>query len=75
MKSKFFECIQCEEVFEFTAKEQVRCEQMGFDEPRRCPECRKRKSRDDEASRWKNTRGKKRHQRLKNGEDVNFEAI
>jgi hypothetical protein len=75
MKSKFLECVQCDAIFEFSAKEQERCEMMGFDEPRRCPECRKRKSRDDEAPGWKNARGKKRHHRSRGSEDTNYETV
>ncbi len=75
MKSRFMECVQCDAVFEFTAKEQERCRQMGFDEPRRCPECRKRKARDEEDAGGRNSRGKKRHHRSRNGEGAHFEAV
>ena len=70
MKSKFVECVQCEEIFEFTVKEQERCSQMGFDAPRRCHQCRKHKSRDGENDGWKSARGKKRNHRSKGSEDL-----
>jgi hypothetical protein len=38
-------CIICGEVFEFTVDEQLRYQKMNFDEPRRCPDCRKKKLR------------------------------
>lgn len=72
MKSKFIECVQCQQVFEFTAKEQERCYQMGFDEPRRCQQCRKHKSRDGENPEWRNAKGKKRQQRSRDNEDVYY---
>jgi hypothetical protein len=36
-------CIQCEQPFLFTVAEQERFLAMGFDTPRRCPECREKK--------------------------------
>jgi len=72
MKSKYIECVQCREVFEFTPKEQERCHQMGFDEPRRCHQCRKHKSRDGESAGWKNAKGKKRQQRSRDSEDLYY---
>jgi NAD-dependent SIR2 family protein deacetylase len=38
-------CFQCATNFEFTADEQLRYQKMNFDEPRRCPDCRKKKLR------------------------------
>lgn len=43
MENKIITCIQCETEFEFTIHEQLRYEEMNFDEPRRCPDCRKKK--------------------------------
>lgn len=43
MENKTIICIQCEEEFEFTVDDQLRYEKMNFDEPRRCPDCRKNK--------------------------------
>ncbi len=43
MENKTIICIQCEREFEFTVNDQLRYEKMNFDEPRRCPDCRKNK--------------------------------
>lgn len=43
MENKSIICIQCETEFEFTVADQLRYERMNFDEPRRCPDCRKNK--------------------------------
>jgi uncharacterized protein with PIN domain len=45
MENKTIICIQCEEEFEFTVNDQLRYKKMNFDEPRRCPDCRKNKLR------------------------------
>jgi len=45
MKDQMLFCIQCDEPFMFTVKEQVRYSRQGFDPPRRCPECRQHKVR------------------------------
>ena len=37
------ECISCGQVFEFTVYEQLLFSKKQFDEPKRCPDCRKRK--------------------------------
>ncbi|MBT8349691.1 MAG: zinc-ribbon domain-containing protein [Deltaproteobacteria bacterium] len=38
-------CFQCKTAFEFTVEEQLRYRKMNFDEPRRCPDCRKKRLR------------------------------
>jgi hypothetical protein len=45
MENKIITCIQCDREFEFTIHDQLRYEKMNFDEPRRCPDCRKNKLR------------------------------
>jgi uncharacterized protein with PIN domain len=45
MENKTITCIQCETEFEFTIHDQLRYEKMNFNEPRRCPDCRKNKLR------------------------------
>jgi hypothetical protein len=45
MRDVILTCIQCDAHFMFSVAEQKRCDDHGFDAPRRCPECRKRKSR------------------------------
>jgi hypothetical protein len=43
MEDKDLVCIQCGNSFLFTVAQQERFKALGFDEPRRCKECRKRK--------------------------------
>lgn len=43
MKDQLLFCVQCDEAFMYTVKEQMRHERQGFDPPRRCPECRQHK--------------------------------
>lgn len=45
MKSVEITCNICGTEFEFTVDEQLRYQKMNFDEPRRCPDCRKNKLR------------------------------
>jgi hypothetical protein len=45
VKDKEISCVQCEKPFVFTVGEQCRFVRLGFDTPKRCPDCRKRKSR------------------------------
>lgn len=45
MQIKVIECVQCRNEFDFTVSQQNYYAKMGFDEPKRCPECRKRKTR------------------------------
>jgi hypothetical protein len=62
MESKIIQCVQCDAEFEFTAEEQQEYESKGYDEPKRCPDCRRRKSKftsDNSNGQWKNK--KKRH--------------
>lgn len=43
MKDQMLFCVQCDEAFLYSVKEQIRHERQGFDPPRRCPECRQHK--------------------------------
>ena len=45
MKDQMLECVQCNEPFLFTTDEQQKYFNMGFDPPKRCPDCRKNRSR------------------------------
>ncbi len=45
IQNKVITCIQCDCDFDYTIEEQIYHQQRGFDEPKRCPECRKKKSR------------------------------
>jgi hypothetical protein len=62
MKDRVITCIQCENSFIFTRSEQERFRARGFDEPKRCPECRKKKSRGVEMPEaWKDKGKQKKH--------------
>lgn len=69
MFDKTLECIQCGEVFTLSAAEQERIFSRGFDEPKRCPDCRRHKFRSDEGETPKRRREKKRHYRQKFEDD------
>ena len=58
-------CIQCDTDFEFSEMEQERYERMGFDQPRRCPVCRKHKSGDSNFPEKRRHKNKKKHFRMK----------
>ena len=45
MENMLINCIQCETDFEFSIEDQIRHMEMSFDDPKRCPDCRKKKSR------------------------------
>jgi len=44
MQNEWIVCIQCDTEFEYDVEEQARHAQMGYDMPRRCPTCRKHKT-------------------------------
>ncbi|MDZ4227857.1 MAG: zinc-ribbon domain containing protein [Candidatus Levybacteria bacterium] len=57
MPSKFITCVDCQQEFEFTEREQDFFTQKEFTEPKRCPACRAKKkakfaSRDKERERY-----------------------
>jgi DNA-directed RNA polymerase subunit RPC12/RpoP len=58
MENKIITCIQCEKEFEFSIHDQLRYEKMNFDEPRRCPDCRKNKLRPTDSQNMKRNRKK-----------------
>jgi len=43
MEDKSLNCVQCGHSFPFTVAQQERFKTLGFDEPKRCKECRKNK--------------------------------
>ena len=45
MQSEWLVCVQCDTEFEYDVVEQKRHISMDYDTPRRCPECRKHKTR------------------------------
>jgi hypothetical protein len=66
LKDKYFNCIQCEKQFILTVAEQAKLFSRGFGLPRRCPDCRRHKSKivsggEDE---WRN-KGRRGHLRNK----------
>lgn len=71
MENKLITCIQCQEDFEFTVEEQEKLEKRGFDAPLRCPQCRKRKSRNFQTEENRKSKSKKKHCRMKFDEDYN----
>ena len=68
MKDKIMTCIQCGNAFVFTVAEQARFIAHHFDKPKRCQECRKKKSREIEISEDRN-KDKKRKGRRRNEYD------
>jgi hypothetical protein len=44
MQTEWLTCIQCDSEFEFDVSEQLRHVEKGYDLPRRCPACRKHKT-------------------------------
>ena len=71
MKEKTIICIECGNSFALTAAQQGRLTAIGFDEPKRCRECRDKKvkgglSRYEEKTRRKNRHIKKQCDHLYN---------
>ena len=44
MESEWIVCIQCDDEFEFSIADQILYERKGFESPKRCPSCRRHKS-------------------------------
>ena len=63
MNNRTIHCAQCENEFDFTVSEQIYFTRMGFDEPKRCPDCRKHKIRADIAPGFRMNRNRKMRQR------------
>jgi len=65
MKDQMLFCVQCDEPFTYSVKEQIRHSQQGFDAPRRCQTCRQNKVRMDNRPEGRGDRRKtKSRQRL-----------
>ena len=69
MRDRIIECTQCNREFNFTASEQAYYRKMGFDEPRRCADCRKHKVKAEHEFNPKKSKDKKKHFRLKYDDD------
>ena len=65
MQAKAITCIQCGNEFEFTVADQKYFNARGFDEPRRCPSCRRHKLKVENSEGTKKEKDKKRHSRLR----------
>ena len=70
METIELECIQCQSEFEYSVVEQEYHERMGFDDPKRCPFCRKHKIKVADSNR-KDSRYRKQLTRIK--QDYQFE--
>jgi hypothetical protein len=60
MEDLLMVCIQCEEEFEFSVLEQKKYEDRGYDIPKRCPSCRKHKSRNMDSAEDRHYANRKR---------------
>ncbi|HIJ54598.1 MAG TPA: hypothetical protein HPQ03_00590 [Deltaproteobacteria bacterium] len=68
MEDQILDCVQCDESFIYTVDEQRKFSSMGFDPPKRCPHCRKNRSKFDMSERPQRTEGQKhRSKRSKDG--------
>jgi Zn finger protein HypA/HybF involved in hydrogenase expression len=63
--AKVKECVQCQAEFEISASEMQQLQQRGFDEPRRCPACRRNKSKVAGDREYQKRHDKKKHYRMK----------
>lgn len=63
MKEKAIICIQCGNSFVFSISEQERFRAQGFDEPRRCRDCRRKKAKSDPPPDERKKRNKRRQSR------------
>ena len=59
MKDKTIACNQCGNLFTFTVGQQERVSALGFEEPKRCRDCREKKSRGSPSRREEKMRHEK----------------
>ena len=69
MQDRIVFCFQCEKQFIITVKEQQRYDAMGFDYPKRCPECRRHKQKITVKNEKEKKKGRKHGGRRENGSD------
>lgn len=74
MQDKIITCVQCNEPFVFSTEEKRRFDARGFDEPTRCPECRKKKNKGSKQDGPWRDKGRKKHARRKNRGDYTNEV-
>jgi len=60
MKDKVITCVQCGNPFVFAVAEQARFHKLGFDIPKRCLECRRKKFKAIEMNERRKHRGNKK---------------
>lgn len=73
MKDKTINCIQCDNPFLLSAAEQERLAVRGFAEPKRCPECRRKKSKNvNSAEKGLRHRDKSKKERKKRYDEYDF---
>jgi len=61
MREQTISCIQCDNDFVFTVAEQKRLGFNGFEAPKRCPECRRRKQKATHPESRKKKRGRNQY--------------
>jgi Probable zinc-ribbon domain len=61
MRDQLITCVQCKTDFEFSAVEQEYYNDKGFNPPRRCPQCRKNKSKSADPEHINTHTSKKKH--------------
>ena len=69
MRDKIIACAQCENEFVFTKAEQEYYQKMGFDEPKRCADCRRHKLKSESYTSHKPGRNKRKFHRDADEED------
>jgi hypothetical protein len=72
MKDRTLTCIQCGNEFVFSAEEHGRFLAQGFNMPRRCPDCRKKKAKWVEINDDRQEKGKKKHRHSRRKEDYDL---
>jgi hypothetical protein len=65
METMLIQCIQCDVEFEFSIQDQILYSEKGYDEPRRCPGCRKNKSKANVRADIGNKKNRKKLYRMK----------
>lgn len=73
MENKIITCIQCQEDFELRVEEQEKLKKRGFDDPLRCPQCRRHKSRNLQQEENRKFKSKKKHYRMKFDDDEDYD--
>ncbi len=63
MKDQTLYCVQCDEPFAFSFRDQEKFSQRGFDPPRRCPACRQHRVRMEDTVHNRDGRGRNRPRR------------